>query len=71
MTAPRPLGNVARMHVIDAVRAAQEQQRLCDKAGCLSAIDRRGLEALLLQIKVQALIIENALLKAQNGEQEQ
>jgi hypothetical protein len=58
------------MHVIDAVRAAQEQQRLCDKAGCMSAMDRRGLEALLLQIKVQALIIENELLKAQNGENE-
>lgn len=70
MTAPRPLGNVARMHVIDAIRAAQEIRRLRERAGCLSQVDRRGLEAILWQVEAQALIIENALLKAQNGDQE-
>lgn len=70
MTAPRPLGNVARMHVIDAVRAAQEIRRLRDKAGCLSQVDRRGLESVLWQIEAQALVIENELLKAQNGDTE-
>jgi hypothetical protein len=69
MTAPRPLGNAARCHVVDAERSAREIRRLRERAANLAAIDRRGLEAVLWQIEAQAIIIELALTKARMGEE--
>lgn len=66
-TKPRPLGNVARQHVTDAVRAAQEIQRLVQAARNMSAIDRRGIDNSLKEIHIQALTIELELTKARNG----
>lgn len=68
MTAPRPLGNAAKAHVTDAKCAAREIRRLRERAANMSAVDRKGLDAVLWQIETQAVLIELELTKAENGE---
>ena len=67
MTQPRPWPVNVENCRVDALRAAQEIQRIVRATRNMSAVDRRGIVEKLQEIEIQALLAELALTKARNG----